>query len=116
MAKKDVYPLPRIDDTLDLLATNKSFSTLDLASGYWQIAMEKTSNEKTTFTTHVGLYEFKVMPFVLCNALATFQKLMENVLHSLIGKSCLVYLDDVLVLGRTLEEHAENLEAVLSRF
>ena len=115
VTKKDMYPLPRRDDTLDLLATNEFFSTLDLASGYWQIAMEKTSKEKTAFTTHVGLYEFEVIPFGLCNAPATFQRLMENVLYSLIGKSCLVYLDDVLVLGRTLEEHAEHLEAVLSK-
>ena len=81
-----VYPLPRIDDTLDLLATNKFFSTLDLASGYWQIAMNETTKEKTAFTTHVELYEFEVMPFGLCNAPATFQRLTENVLHTLMAK------------------------------
>ena len=113
--KKDVYPLPRIDDTLDLLATNEFFSTLDLASGYWQIKMDEASKEKTAFTTHVGLFEFKVMPFGLCNAPATFQRLMENILHGIIGKACLVYLDDILVLGRTVEEHLQNLAAVWER-
>ena len=112
ITKKDVYPLPRIDDTLDTLAHNKFFSTLDLASGYWQIAMEESSQEKTAFTTHVGLYEFVVMPFGLCNAPATFQRLMESILHGLIGRSCLVYLDDVLVLGKTAEEHISNLRKV----
>ena len=63
----------------------------------------------------MGLYEFEVMPFGLCNAPATFQRLMECVLHSLIGKSCLVYLDDALVLSKNLEEHLENLEAVLDQ-
>ena len=71
VTKMDVYPLPRIDDTLDLLANNLYFSTLDLASGYWHVQMDGTSQEKTAFTTHAGLYEFKVMPFGLCNAPAT---------------------------------------------
>ena len=115
ITKKDVYPLPRIDDTLDTLANNKCFSTLDLASGYWQIAMDESSREKTAFTTHVGLYDFTVMPFGLCNAPATFQRLMESVLHGLIGRSCMVYLDDVLVLGNSVEEHIANLRKVWSR-
>ena len=72
ITKLDVYPLPVIDDSLDLLADTKFFSTLDLAPGYWQVGMAADSQEKTTFTTHVGWYEFTVMPFGLCNAPATF--------------------------------------------
>lgn len=67
--------------------------------------MASDSQEKTAFTTHMGLYEFKVMPFGLCNAPATFQRLMENVLSDLVQGRCLIYLDDVLVLGQTFEEH-----------
>ena len=83
ITKLDVYPLPRIDHSLDLLAGTKFFSTLDLVSGYWQVGMEAESQEKTAFTTHSGLFEFTVMPFGLCNAPATFQRLMENVLTGL---------------------------------
>ena len=115
VTKMDVYPLPRIDDSLDLLAGNKYFTTLDLASGYWQVRVEESDREKTAFTTHNGLYEFVVMPFGLCNAPATFQRLMENILHGLVGKICLVYIDDILVMGTTLEEHLENLRTVLTR-
>ena len=114
VTKMDVYPLPHIDDSLDLLAGNKYFTTLDLASGYWQVRVEESDREKTAFTTHNGLYEFVVMPFGLCNAPATFQRLMENILHGLVGKICLVYINDILVMGTTLEEHLENLRAVLT--
>lgn len=110
----DVYPLPRIDDTLDLLAKNQHFSTLNLASNYWQVQMDDISQEKTAFATHVGLYEFKVMPFGLCNAPATFQRLMRNVLHRLVGRCCLVYLDNVIVLGKTAEDHLAGLRAARS--
>ena len=113
--KKDVYPLPRIDDTLDSLAKQKYFTTLDLASGYWQVGMDKPSQEKTAFITHSGLYEFLVMPFGLCNAPATFQRLMEVVLNGLVRNTCLVYLDDILVIGRTFQEHLSNLHQVLTR-
>ena len=88
VTKKDVYPLPRIDDTRDSLANQQYFTTLDLASGYLQVGMDKGSREKTAFITHAGLYEFPVMPFGLCNAPATFQRLMEVVLHELVHDIC----------------------------
>ena len=113
--KLDVYPLPRIDDSLDLLAGNKYFSTLDLMSGYWQVGMDPDSQEKTAFITHSGLFEFTVMPFGLCNAPATFQRLMEHVLVGLVREKCIVYLDDILIIGRFFEEHLTNLQTVLTR-
>ncbi|GFS87514.1 retrovirus-related Pol polyprotein from transposon 412 [Trichonephila clavipes] len=77
---KDSYPLPRIDDTLDTLSGHKWFSTLDLKSGYWQVEIHPEDREKTAFTSGQGLWQFKVMPFGLCNAPATFERLMETVL------------------------------------
>ena len=113
--KLDVFPLPRIDESLDLLSGTQYFTSLDLASGYWQVGMAPDSQEKTAFTTNTGLYEFTVMPFGLCNAPATFQWLMENVLAGLARDKCLVYLDDILVIGQTFEEHLTNLREVFSR-
>lgn len=77
---KDAYPLPRIDTTLDTLAGSKWFSTLDFLSGYWQVQIEEEDQSKTTFCTTEGLFQFKVMPFGLCIAPATFQRLMDLVL------------------------------------
>lgn len=74
-----MFPLPRMDDLLDQLGQSKYFSTLDLASGYWQVKMHPDSCEKTAFITHQGLYELRVMPFVLRNAPALFQRLMQRV-------------------------------------
>ncbi|UYV75151.1 K02A2.6-like [Cordylochernes scorpioides] len=77
---KDVYPIPRIDEVLDTLHGSKYFSAIDLKSGYWQVEVEEKDKEKTAFTTAHGLYEFNVMPFGLCNAPATFERNMENML------------------------------------
>ena len=115
LTRKDVYPLSRIDDTLDLLSRSAYFTTLDLASGYWQVKMNEESREKTAFTTYSGLYEFNVMPFGLCNAPATFQRLMETILAGLTRKICMVYIDDILIFSRTFEEHLSHLEQVMDR-
>ena len=106
--KPDVYPLPRIDDTLKQLAGAKYFSTLDMASRYWQVPMDSASQKKTAFSTYAGLYEFNKMPFGLVNTPATFQCLMEIALAGLTQDCCLIYLDDVLVIGRSIEEHNQN--------
>lgn len=111
ITRQDVFPLPRIDYSLDLLTNTKYFATLDLAAGYWQVPMDPKS-QKTAFSTHAGLYEFYVMPFRLCNMSATFQWLMEKVLAGLARNSCLVYLDDVLVVRKSFMEDLENLRRV----
>ena len=115
LTKVDEFPLPRIDDTLDLLTGQQYFTTLDLATGYWQVRMDPASKEKTAFTTYSGLYQFRKMPFGLVNAPATFQRLMEVVLAGLARTTCMVYLDDILVFGQDLAEHNTNLEMVLTR-
>ncbi|KRY22623.1 Transposon Ty3-G Gag-Pol polyprotein [Trichinella patagoniensis] len=84
-------------------------------SGYRQVEVEKQEQEKTAFITPYGLYQFKVIPFGLCNALATFQKLMETALRCLVGSKGLVYLDDIIAFGRTAEEHTTRLREVLRR-
>ena len=115
ITKKDAYPLPRIDDTLDMLGGARYFATVDLASGYWQVAMDEADREKTAVCTHQGLYQFKRMPFGLCNAPSTFERLMDVVLRGLVGLQCLVYLDDVIVFGATITECCDRLEEVLTR-
>ena len=115
ITRKDAYPLPRVDDTLDALACCKWFTTLDLLSGYWQVEVDEKDREKTAFATPDGLFEFTRMPFGLCNAPATFQRLMDLVLGGLQWNNCLVYLDDILIIGKTFDDHLHNLSLVLDR-
>ncbi|GBN69688.1 Retrovirus-related Pol polyprotein from transposon 297 [Araneus ventricosus] len=112
---KDSYPLPRIDDTLDALNGSQWFSTLDLKNGYWQSEIQPEDKEKTAFTTGQGLWQFKVMPFGLCNAPVTFERLMETVLRGLTSEASLVYLDDIIIVGRTFQEHLDNIRKVFQR-
>lgn len=112
---RDVYPLPRIDDSLNCLGRAKYFSTFDLASGYWQIPMAEEDKEKTAFVSHVGLYEFNTMPFGLNNAPATFQRFMDQCLAGLKWKTVLVYIDDIICFSETFEQHLKDLEEVFHR-
>ncbi|UYV64716.1 hypothetical protein LAZ67_3001742, partial [Cordylochernes scorpioides] len=113
---KDVYPIPRIDEVMDTLQGSTHFSAIDLRSGYWQVEVEERDKEKTAFTTAHGLYEFNVMPFGLCNAPATFERNMENMLGNLRWQICLCYLDDVIIYSPDFPTHLKRLEAVFRCF
>lgn len=112
---KDAYPLPRVDDCIDSLSGAKYFSSLDLNSGFWQVAMKPEDREKTAFATTMGLYQFTVMSFGLANAPSTFERLMENVLRGLQWEQCLLYMDDIIIPSKTVREGLERLEHVLQR-
>ncbi|GBG78637.1 hypothetical protein CBR_g27863 [Chara braunii] len=111
---KNREPLPRIDDLLDRVQGCRYFSKIDLKSGYHQIAIRPEDQHKTAFQTSYGLYEFVVMPFGLCNAPGTFQHAMNRIFHDYLDKFIVVYLDDILVFSKTVEEHIAHLDKVLS--
>ena len=113
---KDTFPLPNIQDMLDSLADNVYFSTLDMASGYYQIELKDEDKRKTAIITRYGLFEHNRMGFGLCNAPATFQRAIQLVLSGLTWKSALAYLDDINVLGKSFDDHLQKLEEVLLRF
>ena len=115
VSKKDAYPLPKISESLDSMEGACYFSTLDMASGYWQVEMDPDDVEKTAFTTGSSLYEFCVLPFGLSNSSSTFERLMETVLKGLHWEICLIYIDDVIVFGKTFDEHLERLDKVMRR-
>ncbi|KAL5509658.1 hypothetical protein EMCRGX_G005060 [Ephydatia muelleri] len=115
ITRKDAYPLPRVDDTLDTWEDQNTLLHWTSLAGYWQVEVAADDRPKTAFTTPEGLYQFKVMPFGLCNAPATFQRLMGRVLSGLKWSSCLVYLDDIIVVGNTFEDHLHHIGLVLKR-
>jgi hypothetical protein len=114
VTKPDAYPVPRIADMLDALGHSAFFSTLDLASGFWQVEVAAKDREKTAFTTPFGIYEFLVMPFGLINAPATFQRVMDRVFHEVAWKFVLVYVDDIIIYSKTREEHENHLRVVFT--
>ncbi|GBG76803.1 hypothetical protein CBR_g23018 [Chara braunii] len=111
---KNREPLPHIDDLLDRVQGCRYFSKIDLKSGYHQIAIRPEDQHKTAFQTRYGLYEFVVMPFGLCNAPGTFQHAMNRIFHDYLDKFVIVYLDDILIFSKTVEEHVAHLDKVLS--
>ena len=114
VTKPLAFPLPLIDDLLALLGEAKYFTTLDLRSGYWQVAMNEEDREKAAFTCHMGLYQFRVMPFGLAGAPGVFQQLMSIVLEDM-EKFAMAYLDDILVFSKSPEEHFRHLQSVFDR-
>ncbi|GBG66281.1 hypothetical protein CBR_g57879 [Chara braunii] len=110
--RKNAYPLPRIDDLLDAAGGCKVFSKINLKSGYHQIEVDKSDQHKIAFKTRDGLYEFIVMPFGLTNAPATFQSLMDKVLRHQLNRFVVVYLDDILIFSKCMEEHLKHLEVL----
>jgi len=116
VTKKDAYPLPRIEENLDTLQGAQYYSTLDLISGFWQVEVDPEDRDKTAFAVGGGgLYRYLTMPFGLCNAPATFQRLMEQVLGGLQWEIAVLYIDDIIVFSDTLESHLERLGKVLDR-
>ena len=104
-------PLPLIDDILALLGKFACFSSLDLRSGYWQVALERMDREKTAFTGHMGLFNFRVMPLGLSNAPGVFTQLMSEGSEGF----AMAYLDDMLVFSKTPEEHLVHQQQVMDR-
>ena len=109
ITRKDAYPLPRVDDSLEALSGSKWFSTLDLLSGYWRVEVDERGRPRTAFTAGDGLFEFGVMPFGLCNAPAVFRRLMDLVLSGIWWEHCLVYINDIIIMGKTLKNRLQGL-------
>ena len=113
---KDAYSLPRIEESLDCLNGACIFTSLDLKSGYWQVEMAENSIPYTAFTVGpLGFYECVRMPFGLTNAPATFQRLMESCLGELHLQYCIIYLDDIIIFSKTLEEQLKRLHMVFEK-
>ncbi len=111
----DAYPLPRIDDTVTSLGSARVFTSIDISNAFWQIITRKADRYKTAFATKKGLYQWTCMPFGLCNATATFQRLMNMVLRDIkqeYGNVVLCYVDDILIATTTVEQHLEKLDQV----
>lgn len=115
VTRKDSYPIPRIDESLDLVRGSSWFSSLDLRSGYWQVPLSPEARAKTAFSTNRGHWQFKVLCFGLCNAPATFERLMDRVLDGIPRQQCLVYLDDILAHGSSFQSALGALRRVLER-
>lgn len=113
VTKPDSFPLPRMDDCVDQVGAAKFVSKFDLLKGYWQVPLSERAQEVAAFITPTGLYSYKVMPFGLRNAPATFQRLMNQVVGDMPG--CAVYLDDVVVFSDTWESHMERIQELFSR-
>ena len=112
-SRLDAYPIPRVEDLLAKLAGGKSYSKLDLSQAYQQLELDEDSKNYVVINTHKGLFRFNRLPFGVSSAPGIFQRTMESLLHDI--PSVVVYLDDILITGRTDAEHIETLDKVLTR-
>ena len=112
---KNKYPLPLMDEMFDRVTGAKFFTKLDLRSGFHQIRIHDADCEKTAFRTRYGSFEYRVLPMGLCNAPGTFMQLMNDTFRDLLDRSVLVFLDDILIFSRTIEEHIQHVREVLER-
>ena len=113
---KDKFPLPHIQECLDALSGNLYFSTIDLSCSFWQCGIKEQDRDKTAFVTRQGQWRFRVLPMGLCNSPSVFARLMSLVLRGLTFSTCLVFIDDTVVIGKTFEQHLANLKEVFERF
>lgn len=112
-AVKDAYTLPNLEETFTTLTGSQWFSVLDLKSGYYQIEVEESDKPKTAFVCPIGFWEFNLMPQGITNALSTFHSLMEKCMGDMNIKEVLVFLDDIIIFSKTIEEHEDRLMRVL---
>ena len=112
---KDSYPIPNIEEILDNLGSAQYFTTLDMKNGFFQVEVEENSRQYTAFVCTNGLYQFKRLPFGLCNNPSTFSRIMTYALTGLTGKICFNYIDDIIVYSRTFNEHLQDLQTIFTR-
>jgi len=112
---KNRYPLPLMTELRQRLNKARIFTKLDLKNGYHLLRMAKKDEEKTAFRSRFGLYHWRVMPFGLYNALATFQSMIDHILHDLLDEGVVVYLNDILIYSESVEEHERLVKEVLVR-
>ena len=109
---KNAYPLPRIDEMLDRIYNGRIFSSFDMTSGYYQVRVKPEDYEKTAFMTQYGQYEYKVVPFGLCNAPATFQALMHDLFRDHLDAFLVIFLDDLLAYSQNPREHVDHVRKI----
>ena len=114
LATPDSYPIPGMEDLMSKMHGAKFFSTMDAASGYWQIGIKKEDRHKTCFVTPFGSYEFNVCPYGVSTLPSTYTRLMHHVLRGL-EAFCVVYFDDLLIFSETFEDHLKHLDIVFTR-
>ena len=112
-AKVDQYPIPRIDDLFASLSGGKKFTKLDLSHAYQQVQLDEASRQYVAINTHKGLFQYNRLPFGVSSAPSIFQRIMETLLQGIPGVC--IYIDDLLITGRTDQEHLEHLAEVLRR-
>lgn len=111
---KDCFPMPSIESKMNKLHGCRFFTLLDCTSGFWQIKLSERAKQIYAFICHKGLFTFRVMPFGLCNAIATFQRIMEVMIKDLVNSTA--NIDDVLTFSKSFEEHMDDLRKLFDRF